>query len=86
MDESFMCYGPVVPNGYGCSYNPKPSYTLFVVSSFKSCNTTNSKQFSDTLEKSLDEMFDLCSECAKKWFYWVYNQLEINFKLLRKIF
>lgn len=61
-----MCYGPVVPNGYGCSYNPKPSYILFVISSFKSCNTTNSKQFSDTLEKSLNEMFDLCVECAEK--------------------
>jgi hypothetical protein len=61
-----MCYGPVVPNGYGCCYNPKPSYILFVVSSFKSCKTTNSRQFSDALEKSLNEMYDLCMECAKQ--------------------
>ena len=61
-----MCYGPVVPNGYGCCYNPKPLYILFVISSFKSCNMTNSKEFSDMLEKSLNEMYDLCMENTRE--------------------
>ena len=61
MEGSFMCYGPVVLDGYGCSYNPKPNYILFVISTFKSCASTKSKFFADSLEKSLDEMFDLCS-------------------------
>jgi choline O-acetyltransferase len=62
MEGSFMCYGPVVPNGYGCSYNPKPNYILFVISAWKSCEATNTKLFAESLEKSLDEMFELCSE------------------------
>ena len=61
MEGSFMCYGPVVPDGYGCSYNPKPSYILFAISSFKSCPTTSTKWFADSLKSSLNEMYDLCS-------------------------
>jgi hypothetical protein len=62
IEGSFMCYGPVVPNGYGCSYNPKPGYILFVISAWKSCESTNTRWFAESLEKSLDEMFDLCSQ------------------------
>jgi choline O-acetyltransferase len=61
MPGSFMCYGPVVPDGYGCSYNPKPDYILFVTTSFKSCKTTCSKSFADTLKQSLDDMYELCN-------------------------
>ncbi len=60
MEGSYMCYGPVVPEGYGCSYNPKPEYILFVVTSFKSCKLTSSKQFMDALNQRLDDMFYLC--------------------------
>jgi choline O-acetyltransferase len=66
MDGSFMCYGPVVPDGYGCSYNPKPDYILFVVTSFKSCKSTSSKMFADALKQSLDLMFQLCKEQQQK--------------------
>lgn len=64
MEGSFMCYGPVVPDGYGCSYNPKPNYIIFAISSFKSCSSTSTKLFADSLEKSLNEMYDLCFEFA----------------------
>ncbi|XP_058805057.1 carnitine O-acetyltransferase-like isoform X2 [Phymastichus coffea] len=50
---SFMCYGPVVPDGYGCCYNPRTDNILFACSSFKSCSTTSSKNFADTLKQSL---------------------------------
>lgn len=59
-----MCYGPVVPDGYGCSYNPKPNYIIFAISSFKSCSATSTKLFSDSLKNSLNEMYDLCSSFA----------------------
>ncbi|CAF0786065.1 unnamed protein product [Brachionus calyciflorus] len=65
MEGSFMCYGPVVHDGYGCAYNPKPNYILFAISSFKSCTTTSSKMFAESLERSLNEIYDLCSEFMK---------------------
>jgi choline O-acetyltransferase len=58
-EGSFMCYGPVVPDGYGCSYNPKPNYILFAVSSFKSCSFTKTELFANSLHSSLDEMYEL---------------------------
>ena len=42
-----MCYGPVVPEGYGCCYNPRLKDILFACSSFKSCNDTSSKRFAN---------------------------------------
>ena len=66
MDGSFMCYGPVVSDGYGCSYNPKPDYILFAISSFKSCKLTNTKNFAKSLEQSLDLMYELCEKYASK--------------------
>lgn len=60
-EGSFMCYGPVVPDGYGCSYNPKANYILFAVSSFKSCFETDTIKFADSIHTSLDDMYDLLS-------------------------
>ncbi len=31
-EEMFCCYGPVVPDGYGVCYNPRPGHVLFCVS------------------------------------------------------
>ncbi|XP_016111094.1 choline O-acetyltransferase-like [Sinocyclocheilus grahami] len=31
-EEMFCCYGPVVPDGYGVCYNPRPAHVLFCVS------------------------------------------------------
>lgn len=56
---SFMCYGPVVPDGYGCCYNPRPNDILFGCSSFKGCSDTNTKVFAETLKKSLHSMIKL---------------------------
>ncbi|XP_012274626.1 carnitine O-acetyltransferase isoform X2 [Orussus abietinus] len=53
---SFMCYGPVVPDGYGCCYNPRPEDIFFACSSFKSCKGTCSKSFAEALKQSLCEM------------------------------
>lgn len=48
-----MGYGPVVPDGYGCSYNPQTESVVFCVSSFRSCETTDTRQFVDQLKDSL---------------------------------
>lgn len=59
--DSFICYGAVVPDGYGCSYNVRSDYILFCVASFHSCPTTNSNEFADSLIDTLYEIRDLCT-------------------------
>ncbi|CAB0035733.1 unnamed protein product [Trichogramma brassicae] len=56
---SFMCYGPVVPNGYGCCYNPRSEDIFFACSSFKGCPETSTQRFADTLKQSLIRMIKL---------------------------
>lgn len=56
---SFMCYGPVVPDGYGCCYNPRADDILFACSSFRDCETTCSKSFADEMKNSLHSMMKL---------------------------
>ncbi|XP_015186144.1 PREDICTED: carnitine O-acetyltransferase-like isoform X2 [Polistes dominula] len=57
--SSFMCYGPVVPDGYGCCYNPRSDDILFACSSFNSCKETNTKEFAETLRQALCRMRNL---------------------------
>ncbi|KAG8434999.1 hypothetical protein GDO86_013091 [Hymenochirus boettgeri] len=64
--EMFCCYGPVVPNGYGCCYNPQPEHILFCVSSFNDCKETSSTMFAKSVEESLLAMGDLCVKCNSK--------------------
>lgn len=58
--DAFMCYGPVVPDGYGACYNPHPNYILVCISSFKSCEGTVSSHFAAILESSFRQMKELC--------------------------
>ncbi|XP_066204893.1 choline O-acetyltransferase isoform X1 [Saccopteryx leptura] len=60
--EMFCCYGPVVPDGYGCCYNPQPESVLFCISSFHSCKETSSTKFAKAVEESLADMRDLCNQ------------------------
>ncbi|XP_066597269.1 carnitine O-acetyltransferase-like isoform X2 [Prorops nasuta] len=57
--ESFMCYGPVAPDGYGCCYNPRLQDIFFACSSFNSCPTTNTEDFANALQETLREMLEL---------------------------
>ena len=47
--DSYMCYGAVVPNGYGISYNPKNDSITFCIASFRDCSSTNSNKFACNL-------------------------------------
>lgn len=55
-----MGYGPVVPNGYGTSYNPQANRIIFCISSFKDSSITDSTAFADTLYKVLLDMQEVC--------------------------
>eukprot|EP00058_Branchiostoma_floridae_P022996 XP_002608486.1 hypothetical protein BRAFLDRAFT_96620 [Branchiostoma floridae] len=58
--DAFMCYGPVVNNGYGACYNPHDDYILFCLSSFKDCGDSHSEMFTIALRQALDDMQHLC--------------------------
>ena len=55
-----MCYGAVVDNGYGASYNPHKNSITTCITSFKSSPETDSKMFAQSLESSLLQMHELC--------------------------
>ncbi|CAL4163589.1 unnamed protein product, partial [Meganyctiphanes norvegica] len=54
--DSWMGYGPVVPDGYGASYNPHPDYIVFCLSAFNSCPDTSTLEFGRNVERALDEL------------------------------
>ena len=55
----FLCFGAVVPDGYGVCYNPREKQTLLAVSSYRSCPETDSARFLEKLKESLLEMKDV---------------------------
>jgi len=57
--DGFMIYGPLVEDGYGCCYNPRPNDIKFGTTSFNSCPETSAIKFRDSLEQSLTEMHQL---------------------------
>ncbi|CAB1313076.1 unnamed protein product, partial [Coregonus sp. 'balchen'] len=63
--QMFCCYGPVVPNGYGCCYNPQSDHLLFSVTSFHGSTETCSAVFIKALDEGLVEMKDLCKKSNK---------------------
>ena len=54
--DVFLCFGAVVPDGYGVCYCPQDHRTVFVVSSFGSCPETDSQMFGAKLMESMREM------------------------------
>jgi len=57
--DSYMGYGAVVPDGYGCSYNPHGDSVVFCVSSFRSCGFSSTSHFVDKLAESLQQVSQL---------------------------
>ena len=51
-----LCFGAVVPNGYGVCYNPQNHKVVFAVSSFRSCPEIDSQLFGAKLMESMREM------------------------------
>ncbi|XKL63030.1 hypothetical protein PGB90_005394 [Kerria lacca] len=57
--DGFMCYGPLVIDGYACCYNPRNEDMNFAISAFRSSKQTNAAFFRESLENSLDDMKNL---------------------------
>jgi len=53
---SFLCFGPLVSDGYGCCYNPRSNDIFLPCSALSSCPDTSATAFRDSVEKSLLEM------------------------------
>jgi len=53
---SFLCFGPLVSDGYGCCYNPRAEDIFFPCSALVSCQDTSATAFRDSLEQSLLDM------------------------------
>ena len=57
--NAVMCFGPSVPDGFGCCYNPQSSQLGISVSAYNVCPETNSDGFANVLKQSLVDMGDL---------------------------
>uniref|UniRef100_A0A665TYM2 Carnitine O-acetyltransferase-like n=1 Tax=Echeneis naucrates TaxID=173247 RepID=A0A665TYM2_ECHNA len=60
--DCVMCFGPVVPNGYGVCYNPMNNHINFAVSSFNSCEETNAADLAQAVEDALLDMRKLLEQ------------------------
>jgi hypothetical protein len=65
-EEVLIGYGPVVADGYGCSYNPCPDLINFCISSFYSSAETSSDFFARSLEGSLLQLREICLKIKLK--------------------
>ncbi|XP_044848332.1 carnitine O-acetyltransferase isoform X2 [Mauremys mutica] len=54
--DCVMCFGPVVPDGYGVCYNPMADHINFAMSAYNSCAETNAARLAHYLEKALLDM------------------------------
>ncbi|KAI5615482.1 carnitine O-acetyltransferase [Silurus asotus] len=63
--DCVMCFGPVVPDGYGVCYNPMEKHINFAVSAFNSCADTNATQLAHGLQDALVDMKSLLDQTLK---------------------
>lgn len=54
--DCVMCFGPVVPNGYGVCYNPMNDHINFALSSFNTCKETNAGLLAQAVTDALLDM------------------------------
>ncbi|KAK3927111.1 Carnitine O-acetyltransferase [Frankliniella fusca] len=62
--EAVMCYGPLVPDGYACCYNPLPQQMMFAICAMNQCPETSAQAYADALESSLLDMQKVVSSCS----------------------
>nr|XP_019961884.1 PREDICTED: carnitine O-acetyltransferase-like isoform X2 [Paralichthys olivaceus] len=63
--DCVMCFGPVVPNGYGVCYNPMSDHINFAVSSFNTCEQTNAARLAQAMEDALLDMKTLLEQTPR---------------------
>lgn len=64
--RAFMCYGPLVEDGYGICYNPRNDDMLFAVSAFPGCAETSAKEMGCALYDALNDMYALLSRAGEQ--------------------
>ncbi|XP_022123060.2 carnitine O-acetyltransferase isoform X1 [Pieris rapae] len=57
--DGFMCYGPLVSDGYATCYNPRDSDVNFATSAFRRHPDTSCDAYRSALENSLKDMHDV---------------------------
>ncbi|CAK1549845.1 unnamed protein product [Leptosia nina] len=57
--DGFMCYGPLVDNGYATCYNPRNDDVNFATAAFRAHPDTSCEAYRQALESSLRDMHDL---------------------------
>ena len=63
--DCVMCFGPVVPDGYGVCYNPMDEHINIAITAFNSCEETNAAKFAQAVEEALLDMRALLEDTAK---------------------
>ncbi|CAI4231826.1 unnamed protein product [Auanema sp. JU1783] len=59
--DTYLCYGAVVDDGYGCAYNLQDSFVIFAPSAFKSNERTSMFKFKKALCEAMKDMKILLS-------------------------
>ncbi|XP_063529641.1 carnitine O-acetyltransferase-like [Cydia strobilella] len=57
--DGFMCYGPLVSNGYATCYNPRDNDVNFATSAFNDNPETSCDKYRGALEQALQDMHDV---------------------------
>ncbi|KAF7648958.1 hypothetical protein LDENG_00149630 [Lucifuga dentata] len=63
--DCLMCFGPVVPDGYGVCYNPMNQHINFAVSAFNSCKDTDAAHLARAMENALLDMRTLLEQTPR---------------------
>lgn len=63
--EALLCFGPVVPDGYGVCYNPMESRFVYAVSSYNSHPKTHAGDLGECLAKALEDNHVLLASQSK---------------------
>uniref|UniRef100_A0A8C5E0T4 Carnitine O-acetyltransferase-like n=1 Tax=Gouania willdenowi TaxID=441366 RepID=A0A8C5E0T4_GOUWI len=62
--DCVMCFGPMVPDGYGVCYNPMDEHINIAITAFNSCEETNAAKFARAVEEALLDMRALLEDSA----------------------
>lgn len=62
--DCVMCFGPMVPDGYGVCYNPTEEHINVAITAFNSCEETNAARFAQAVEGALLDMRVLLGDAA----------------------
>lgn len=67
--DCVMCFGPMVPDGYGVCYNPMDEHINIAITAFNSCEETNAANFAQAVEEALLDMRALLEDAAtvRQW-------------------